>query len=199
MDSQRKFFVCSITILLSLFIQSPCEAVRATSPSPSPAPSPHSPSIPPLVKKLCAKTAGSEAFCIKTLISEKKSWQAKNFVELTKIFVSMGQKHATHTQKYIIGLAKKKGETPESKKALDACADDYSRIYSSFGAALLSIKDGEYDEADYDIKVCFDQINMCKTVLSNAKINPKGISEAIDVTTHFINIGSTFTNSLPGH
>ncbi|WCJ43326.1 hypothetical protein M5689_024073 [Euphorbia peplus] len=197
MDSQRTVAILFIISFLSLFLLSPCQAIRkkSLSPSPSPSPSPSS-SIPTLVKELCAKTAASEPFCIKTLTSDKLSWEAKNFVDLTKIFLSLGKNNAKHTQEYIGALTKGKGVTPETKKALDACADDYRYFFNNFGSALGEVEEGEYDIANYDIMVSFDGTRMCQTSLSDAKLSVKGISDSINVTTYFINIGATFTNIL---
>ncbi|WCJ43323.1 hypothetical protein M5689_024070 [Euphorbia peplus] len=190
MDSQRITVIMFITICLSLFLESSYQVAGVKSPSPSP------PNIPPLVKKLCAKTAASEGFCIKTLTSDKLSWQAKNFVDLTKIFLSSGKKHAQNTQNYIDGLAKKKGATPKSIKALNACGQQYSHIFANFNSALGEVEDGDYLTANYDVMVSSDDINMCKSFLSDAKLSIKGISDAYKVTNYFINIGATFTDIL---
>ncbi|WCJ43328.1 hypothetical protein M5689_024075 [Euphorbia peplus] len=186
MTSQRKVVLLFITILLSLFFQFPCEAAR------------NSPAIPPLVKELCAKTTTFKPFCIKTLSSDKLCWQAKNFVDLTKIFLSLGEKNAQYTQKYIGGLATNKDVTPESKKALNKCIDQYGHISVNFVSALGEVKDGDYLFANYDMMVSFDSINMCNATLSNAKLSIKGISDKINITNYFINIGVTFTNTLIG-
>ncbi|WCJ43327.1 hypothetical protein M5689_024074 [Euphorbia peplus] len=193
MHSQRKALLSFITIFLSLFLQSPCQAVL----SPSSAPFLDLPAIPPLVQQLCAKTAASEPFCIKTLTSDKRSWQAKTFVDLTKIFLPLGADYAQHTQTYIDVLAKNmNGMTLEAQMALRNCSDRYRTIFEDFKGAISDVEHGDYDTANNDISLAFFNNGLCVRALSNAKVNLQGLSNAIDVTRNYIYVSGTFIDSL---
>ncbi|WCJ17705.1 hypothetical protein M5689_000103 [Euphorbia peplus] len=196
MDSQRKALLSFITIFLSLFLQSSCQAQFLPPTDPR--------GTPPLVAQLCAKVVGYEPFCITTFISDKRCWQvcweAKTVVDLiTKFFLPLVADHAQRSQTYIAILATRNHMTPEATMALHNCADKYETIFKDFKGAISDVERGNNNIAKSDISSAMYNHGLCIGALSKVKPSEEGIKEVfddIDLTNKYLNITRDFINSL---
>ncbi|XP_050226024.1 pectinesterase inhibitor 1-like [Mercurialis annua] len=199
MNSQGRILMF-FTIFLSLIIfqsLSPAKAQITLDPSPSPAPDLYYPDASdnpsPLCKTICDKTS-NPSFCMKTLMSDKRTSQAKDVLSLAKIALDLGSKDSTRTRDQINSLIR--GAKEPFKAALKECVNQYSSTAGCFRSALAEVEQGDYKTANYDVSVITDNTGLCMTAMAKAKARIASVSKAIQDTECFSNIGVVVTEIL---